>query len=285
MASEPGRPFTTDHLGAAGDPRDTRAAATARARAPPAAARARQGTRAREDVMSDPPLVPRPLYGLRTWSVVGDAGASGSQGRSRRPTWPTAAHGSRPRARLGHASPAPTAHCGVHAWHPRPRWARRGLRRPGGCPRRRRGERGDRGARGRPGRKRARPYALVLAPGRNRGRSLGRLAAAYRVPVVEAGRLDADLDRCQARGLGLREPSSPSYSGRRPRSGGGSGAGGRAARRCGRPAGLAAVAVLLVLGLVATDRPGDRPPYGRTGEIHRARADSESTGSSARAAQ
>jgi hypothetical protein len=220
--------------------------------------------------MSDLPLVPRPLYGLRTWTVVGDAGAERLAGPQQHLTWPPASAWLEATCTAGPASPAPDCACGVHAWHPRSRWAKRVFAASGVVP----GvveatgaiEVHQDGFRA----QRARPYALVLAPGRNRG-LVGRLAAAYGVPVVEAGSPDAVLDWCRARSLGLEEAVvtkllGPAAEERR-----------RAKRRRARTAalrtaaGLAAVALLLVLGLVATDRPGDRELYGRTGEIHQHR--------------
>lgn len=217
--------------------------------------------------MSDLPLVPSPLYGLRTWTVVGDAGSERLAGPHQTLTWPPAGAWLEATCAAGHVSPARDCACGVHAWHPRPRWARRVFATRGTVP----GvveasgaiEVHEDGFRA----QRARPYALVLPPGRN-ARLVGRLAVAYGVPVVEADNPDAVLDWCRARGLGLDEAVvtellGPAAEERR-----------RVSRRRARTqalrtaAVLAAVALLLVLGLVATDRPGDRTLYGRTGEIH-----------------
>ncbi len=217
--------------------------------------------------MRELPVVPSPLYGLRTWTVVGSAGrerlAGPHQGRSWPPegAWLEAACGA------GHMAPARDCDCGVHAWHPRRRWARRAVAPratiPGVVEASGAIELHEDGFRA----QRARPYALVLARGRNPG-LVGRLARAYRVPVVEARDPDDVLDWCRARGLGLEEAVvgellGPAAAARR-----------QARRRRARRAALrtlaavAAIAVLLVLGLVATDRPGDRTLYGRTGEIH-----------------
>ena len=82
-------------------------------------------------LMSGPPLVPSPLYGLRTWTVVGEPRrASGSPGRSRPCTWPPGGEwleadvrrtGHTPRRRRGCALRRSTP--GI----PRRRWARRVL--------------------------------------------------------------------------------------------------------------------------------------------------------------
>jgi hypothetical protein len=114
---------------------------------------------------------------------------------------------------------------------------------------------------------RARPYALVLAPGRNAGLA-HRLAAAYGVPIVEARGADDVMRWCGERGLGLAEPVVAELLGadeldsqRRAR---------RAAERRGAlriAAAIVVAALLLVIGLIATDDPGDRTLSGRTGEV------------------
>jgi len=221
--------------------------------------------------MRDVPLVPSPLYGLRTWTVVGDRGGERLAGTQRFGTWPPAGAWLEATCATGHASPGNDCGCGIHAWHPRRRWARRvaavreevpGVVEASGAVAVH--EDGFRA-------QRARPYALVLATGRNPG-LVRRLAAAYSVPIVEADDPDAILDWCRARGLGLEEAvvtellGSGEVEERR-----------RARRSRARIVALrtaavvAAVALLLALGLVATDRPGDRVLYGRTGELNGSR--------------
>ncbi|MGH2824346.1 MAG: hypothetical protein ACRDLY_15285 [Thermoleophilaceae bacterium] len=220
--------------------------------------------------MSDAPLVATPVYGLRTWTVSGEYGDERLAGTYRDAPWP--AGGAWLQASCpspdGHHAPAPGCSCGVHAWHPRPRAARRILasRRevPGIVEARGAIEVHEDGFRA----ERARPYALLLAPGRN-ARVVHRLGEAYHVPVVEAGGPDAVLDWCSAHGLGLDEPVVAELLG----------PGELAARRRTRHAkvradalrlavAIAIAGLLVVLGQVATDPPGERVLQGRAGEIH-----------------
>lgn len=215
--------------------------------------------------MSGPPLVPSPLYGLRTWSVVGASGEERLAGPQQAAPWPeagawlTAACTPTP----GHAAPAPGCGCGIHAWHPRRRSARRVLaprRRVPGVVEARGGvelhREGFRAAQ-------ARPFALILAPGANAG-LIGRLAGAYDAEVVPAGGPGAVLDWCRARGLGLEPavvdellgPDRVADQQRRAR-----------AERPRIAAVLAAIALLLGLGLATTGDPDERTLYGRTGEV------------------
>jgi hypothetical protein len=220
--------------------------------------------------MSDSPLVPSPLYGLRTWKVVVDAGSERLAGPHQTLIWPPGGAWLEATCPAGHVAPARDCDCGVHAWHPRPRGASRVVAArvaiPGVVEATGAIEVHEDGFRA----QRARPYALVLARGRNPG-LVGRLAVAYRVPVVEADTPDAVLDWCRAHGLGLAETVVTDLLGPAAEEGR------RARRRRARSAalrtaaGLAAVALLLVLGLVATDSPGDRALSGRTGEIHQHR--------------
>jgi hypothetical protein len=114
---------------------------------------------------------------------------------------------------------------------------------------------------------RARPYALLLAPGRNAGLA-HRLAEAYEVPVVEVGGPDAVLRWCSDRGLGLSPPVVAELLGadeldaqRRARH---AQVRGNALRLA---AAIVVAALLVVLGLIATDSPGDRTLNGRAGEV------------------
>jgi hypothetical protein len=221
--------------------------------------------------LSDTPLLPTPLYGLRTWTVVGESGVERLAGPHLRTVWPpggawleaTCAQPS------GHQPPGPGCNCGLHAWHPCRRFARRVLasRReiPGIAEARGAIEVHEDGFRA----ERARPYAFVLAPGRN-ARLVRRLAEAYAAQVVEADGADAVLTFCRARGLGLDESTVAQLLGPARAEEG------RRARRKRAQAGalrLAAAvgvaALLVVAGLeLATDPSGDRVLYGRMGEIH-----------------
>jgi hypothetical protein len=216
--------------------------------------------------MSEPTLVPSPLYGLRTWSVVGEPGEERLAGPQMQEPWPdggewlTATCASDP----GHAAPASDCACGVHAWHPSLRTARRVLatRRevPGVVEARGAIELHREGFRA----EQARPFALMVAPGRNAA-LVDRLAAAYDAEAVPVSGPDAIVDWCRSRSLGLEPevvdellgPERVSEQRRRVR-----------VVWLRFAAGLAAIAVLLALGLAFTASPGDRRLFGRTGEVH-----------------
>jgi hypothetical protein len=220
--------------------------------------------------MHEAPLVPGSLYGLRTWTVVGAHGDERLAGAQHDVRWP--ADGAWLEADCaagrGHAAPAPDCDCGIHAWHPRRRWARRTLavraRVAGVVEASGAIEVHEDGFRA----QRARPHALVLPPRRDPG-LVRRLAAAYRVPVIETGDADAVVQWCRARDLGLDESVVAELIGpdqldrrrhERARS--------RRTRALRAAAALAAVSAALAVGLVVTDDPGDRTLYGRTGEVH-----------------
>lgn len=220
--------------------------------------------------MESVPLVPTPLYGLRAWNVVGRSGAERLAGPQQGATWPIGGEWLEAVCSqdAGHAAPVAGCGCGLHAWHPARRHARRILSGRGDVPGivEARGaiEVHDDGFRS----ERARPFALFLLPGRN-ARLVKRLADAYGVPVVEARGPDDVLAYCRERGLGLDEAVvaqllGPEGAERR-----------RAARRRLRferlrfAAAIAVALLLVVIGLqVATDPPGDRVLNGRTGKIH-----------------
>jgi hypothetical protein len=219
--------------------------------------------------VSDAPLVATPVYGLRTWTVSGERPDERLAGSYRDAPWPAGGawlDASCPGAE-GHRAPAPRCGCGIHAWHPRPRAARRILagRReiPGIVEARGAIEVHEDGFRA----ERARPYALLLAPGRNAA-LMHRLGETYHVPIVDAGGADEVLDWCRAQGLGLSPPVvaellGPDVLDARRRA--------RHAKVRANAFRLAAVvvvaALIVVLGLVATDSPGDRVLSGRAGEV------------------
>lgn len=220
--------------------------------------------------MQSVPLVPTPLYGLRAWNVVGEPGAELLKGPQQGGAWPPGGQWVEAVCSQSavHQAPVKDCGCGLHAWHPTPRHARRIVAGRGEVPGivEARGaiEVHDDGFRA----QRARPFALFLLPGRN-ARLVNRLAEAYGVQVVDARGADDVLAFCQERGLGLDEAVvaellGPEGEERR-----------RAARRRQRfealrfAAAIAVALLLVVIGLqVATDPPGDHVLNGRTGEIH-----------------
>ena len=114
---------------------------------------------------------------------------------------------------------------------------------------------------------RARPCALVVMRGRNAA-LVHRLAATYRVPVIEARQAREVVDWCRDRGVGLDPPVVARLLGQD--------AGALSRRRRNRARSLAlrtaaamvGIAAMLALGLALTDDPGARPLYGRTGVVH-----------------
>jgi hypothetical protein len=209
------------------------------------------------------PLVPAAVCGLRTWAVAGDRLAGPQTGTP----WPVGGEWLIGECARGHAAPAHDCACGIHAWHPRLRSARRivsvrgnvgGVVETSGAI-----EVHEDGLRA----ERARPFALVAMHGRNAD-LVHRLAAAYGVPVIEARRPQDILDRCRERGVGLepdvvarllgQDPEQLAQQRRR-----------RARRLALRSAALvAAIAAMLALGVALTDDPGDRTLNGRTGPVH-----------------
>jgi hypothetical protein len=219
--------------------------------------------------MSATPLVATPVYGLRTWAVTGEPGDERLAGPQRGEPWPTAGawlEASCP-ATDAHTAPATGCECGVHAWHPRSRAVRRifASRRelPGVIQAAGAIEVHEEGFRA----ERARPYALFLAPGRNAGLA-HRLATAYDVPVVEVEGPDDLLRWCGEHGLGLSPPIVAELLGvdeldaqRRARHAQ------VQANVLRVAAAIVVTALLVVLGLLATDSPGDRTLNGRAGEV------------------
>ena len=219
--------------------------------------------------MDADPLIPAPIYGLRTWSPVLVEGRERLAGTYEDVIWPPAGAWLEAECRRAgdHAAPAPGCDCGAHGWHPRRATARRVLSTRGVLP----GvieaegvvELHTEGFRA----ERARPHALFAAPGRNRSR-IARVASEYGIEIVDVGAATDVLTWCQARGLGLdagvvarlldpaRERSAPSPPARWRRD----------ALRV--VAAVAVAAALVVAGeQLAFDAPEKRTLHGRTGEV------------------
>jgi hypothetical protein len=207
------------------------------------------------------PLIPSPVYGLRTWTVAGERGSERLAGPQRGVPWPAGGEWLHATCPTGHAAPAGGCHCGLHAWHPRLRWARRCLAGRGEVA-------GVIEARGvielhHDGLRaqRARPHALVRTR-RSNPALLDRLAAAYDLPVVDARGPDDLLAWCREHGLGLSEEVVAALLGPRERE-----------RRRWVPvalrlAAVAAVVAALVLSGIGHDPKGERDLFGRTGPVH-----------------
>jgi hypothetical protein len=156
--------------------------------------------------VSEVPLVAGPIYGLRTWAVVGPPGHERLTGPLRTTPWPDggALLEAECSATPPHTPPGATCECGLHAWHPTRAAARRvcGVRREvpgileasGAVEVHADGFRAQRG----------RPHALVLLPGGN-ARRLERLAEAYDLELLRLDGPDALVAHCRDRGLGLDE--------------------------------------------------------------------------------
>jgi hypothetical protein len=154
--------------------------------------------------VSDLPLVPGPIYGLRTWAVTGAPGHERLTGPHRTTPWPAggALLDAECSATPPHTPPGATCECGLHAWHPSRAAARRvcGVRREvpgileasGAVEVHADGFRAQRG----------RPHALVLLPGGN-ARRLERLAETYDLELLRVDGPEALLAHCRERGLGL----------------------------------------------------------------------------------
>lgn len=156
-------------------------------------------------VVSSAPLVPGPLYGLRTWRVVTHDGCERLSAPQRGTPWTLGAGWLQATCGEDHAAPAADCRCGIHAWHPRQTSARRILRSrfdlPGIVEADGAVEVHEEGFRA----ERARPYAFVRLPGRNPF-LIDRLAAAYGAEVLDLRRPEELLAVCRERGLGLQEP-------------------------------------------------------------------------------
>jgi hypothetical protein len=156
--------------------------------------------------VSHAPLVPGPIYGLRTWTVSGEPGHELLAGPHRTTPWPTggALLEAECSATPAHAPPGTTCTCGLHALHPTRASARRvrSIRREvpgileasGAVEVHADGFRAQRG----------RPHALVLLPDRN-AHLLERLAEAYDAELLRLNGADELVAYCHDRGLGLSE--------------------------------------------------------------------------------
>jgi hypothetical protein len=220
--------------------------------------------------VTEAPLLPGRLYGLRTWRVVEANGRPRLAGPYEHTPWPSAGLAAEAVCTHGgdHPAPAPDCQCGVHALHPCPKSARRVL----GCRLDIPGvveawgdvqvhDTGFRAAYGR-------PCALVLQPGRNE-RLIRELAREYRTELLELRKPSELLDHCRARRLGLDEDVvdellAPGQADVR-----------RRARRRQARTNVLRVAAAVIIGLVMfavgehlfEDPHGTEVLYGRTGAI------------------
>jgi hypothetical protein len=156
-------------------------------------------------VVSSAPLVPGPLYGLRTWRVVVQDGCERLSAPQRGTPWTLGDGWIEATCGEDHRAPAADCGCGIHAWHPRRAAARRILRSrfdlPGIVEADGAVEVHEEGFRA----QRARPYAFVRVPGRNPF-LIERLAAAYGAEVLDLRCAEELLAVCRERSLGLQEP-------------------------------------------------------------------------------
>jgi hypothetical protein len=222
--------------------------------------------------VSDTALIPAALYGLRTWRVATDARGERLTATCERTSWPDG--GAWLHAACGrsgrHDAPDPDCNCGIHAWHPSRTTARRVLASrfevPGIVEAAGAVQVHDDGFRA----QRARPYALVVTPGRN-VKLVARLAERYRAQVIEVAGPDALVAWCRERGLGLDEATVAELLGadvvRERRQ-----AHRRRRRRDGLRIATAVVVAGALIGLGAAFASGPSSPhgvYGRTGWVVR----------------
>jgi hypothetical protein len=221
--------------------------------------------------VSEEPLVPGPLYGLRTWIVVREDGRERLAGLHHGGVWPPGDGWVQARcARTAHRPPAHDCACGIHAWHPSAQAARRVLasrRELAGvieaCGAVEVHEAGFRA-------ERARPHAFVATRGRN-VKLVRRLAEIYGTEVIDARGPVELVAWCRERDLGLDQRVVADLLG-----GPGFVAQSRHVRRARRRndvlrvvAAFVLAALMIVLGAhFAVDPQGPRTLYGRTGQIH-----------------
>jgi hypothetical protein len=219
--------------------------------------------------VSATPLVPGPLYGLRTWVVVRDEDGERLAAPQRRVPWPDGGAWLEAGCEHAHAAPGRDCRCGIHAWHPSRRNARRvlAMRREivgvveadGAVEVHEEGFRAER----------ARPHALVVTPGRHAA-LIARLGARYGAQVAAVRDADELVAWCRERNLGLEAPVVAELLGpeaieqrRRAR---------RERRRRGVLrvlASLVVTALLVVAGLQLEAATDDHPLFGRTGQVER----------------
>lgn len=220
--------------------------------------------------MTDTPLVAGPLYGLRTWVVVGSPGEERLAGPHSRTPWPAGAAWLQATCAVHpeHRAPEHDCVCGLHALHPNRENARQVLsaRREiagvvecdGAIEIHPDGFRAERG----------RPYALVATPLKNPA-LVERLASSYGAKVVSVDGPKELVDWCRDHRLGLEPAVVDDIVGaevvrefRRTKT-----------RRKRRVVGgmLAVIVLSVVLALLASlalpDPPGPRVLRGRAGEV------------------
>jgi hypothetical protein len=218
------------------------------------------------------PLVPGPLYGLRTWNVALEDGRERLAGLHHGGEWPPGDGWVDARCALDgtHRPPLRDCECGIHAWHPTPKSARTVFashRQVAGVIEARGAvEVHEEGFRA----EQARPHALVAARDRN-VKLVRRLAEIYGTAVIEARGPSELLAWCRERDLGLDERTVADLLG-----GEGFLEQRRRAKRTKRRNNALRVAAALVLATImvglgaryAVDSPGPHTLYGRTGWVH-----------------
>jgi hypothetical protein len=155
--------------------------------------------------VSETPLVPGRIYGLRLWRVGTGADGERLLSPDHGVAWPTGGDALTACCdRHDHAAPADGCRCGLCAWHPRPATARRVLQwrwfQPGIVEAWGAVEVHYEGFRA----ERARPFALISIPSRF-PRQVERLAATYDAGIVELSSPGALVGHCRRRGLGFDE--------------------------------------------------------------------------------
>jgi hypothetical protein len=220
--------------------------------------------------VTDPPLIPGSVYGLRTWRIAYDDDGEYLTAIAKDVRWPDGGAWLEASCAEGHdhSAPAPDCTCGVHAWHPRESSARRVLagrfEQPGIVEAAGAIELQHDGFRA----ERARPYAFVVTPSRN-AHLAERLAHRYGARVARVKDAAGLLAWCRERGLGL-DPATvddllgPDHASERL----------QAEREHRQRTGLrVAAAVVVGAGLFAAgwaiaSGPNAGPIYGRTGRVH-----------------
>jgi hypothetical protein len=219
--------------------------------------------------VTDAPLIPASLYGLRTWRPAVDARGELLTATTNATRWPDGGAWLEARCRRRrHAAPAADCACGAHALHPRRAAARRVLGTrfevPGVVEAAGAIELQDDGFRA----ERARPYAIAVTPGANAARAQ-RIADRYDALIAEVDGPDGLVAWCRERGLGLDERTvadllGPEYADRRAHD--------RRRHRRRAVVGVAAVGAIAA-GLIGfgaafvAGPPSSGGVYGRTGWV------------------